>query len=349
MTQLQLAWIFLIFSALSLVVAAGMCLFKDWSERQIEHFGVVKIKVGIEVLQAVPALVAIFGSFASISEKSDWQNPAIVGAICLALARTLNIVVDSRQKAKTDQYKEQAERAELVTKALNSTNVVIRKTVGKMLNGITFIVKKRNQSQQEKMQKKSRSNSADHLDEVRKAFEPRFKLDDLLDDLATSLRETVKHDSLTIPNVRIGLYVLQNDQMEPLHGVSLAQYAYNPFHSHKLHPDRFRITEANNSAHVVQAITKKRTLIVEDCQKASELGEFNFIHEDQNGYLRSLIVYFLGEVHDNKGNLCLAVIAADSDCPNFFKESLLDVFNSMFQDFGLRIQLELSLRVLLKE
>jgi hypothetical protein len=135
--------------------------------------------------------------------------------------------------------------------------------------------------------------------------------------------------------------------MAPLRAINLNNPSYNVFSSYCLHEPSFRLDANEKRAHVVHCVRQRTTIIVEDCIEASNRGAFHFFNEDQQGYLRSMVAYYLGEVCDLDGTMTEAAIAVDTDAPGFFCEGDRDSLEFCLREFGARLKLELLLHSIL--
>ena len=68
---------------------------------------------------------------------------------------------------------------------------------------------------------------------------------------------------------------------------------------------------------------------MEDCLEAARRDEFYFFDEDQKGYLRSMVAYYVDEVCAKDGTLCKAALVIDTDAP---PEEQLDQAMAQLQD-----------------
>jgi len=91
------------------------------------------------------------------------------------------------------------------------------------------------------------------------------------------------------------------------------------------------------------------TIIVEDCVEAEKRKEFHFFNEDQRGYLRSMMAYYLDEVCGLDGTMTVAALVVDTDAPGFFREASRDSLEFCLREFGARLKLELLLHAMLIE
>lgn len=327
MLQTTLYWVFFGLAAAGFVVAGVMVLFRTWTTLILERVGELPPKIIIEIIQTGSALTGVFAAFAPPADKGTWLIPVIAGGVCLLVGRILLLIVDSRQKAEAGRAKA---TAETLTRLLVGVRDAVKQKFARVLDAVRKDIKKPT------------------INHVRDTLTPQPHLDDLLWRMALTLQGPLKPGAPD-PNVRVGVYICRGGKMIPLHGVSLKNPGYNPFKSYDQHARHYQLPANEQSSHVVRCASQKRTIIVEDCERASRTNDFFYTHDDQKNYLRSMVVYHLGEVVDTDGKLADAVIAVDSDVSEFFKASMADVLDRVMQEFGLRVRLEMALQAFLKE
>jgi hypothetical protein len=135
--------------------------------------------------------------------------------------------------------------------------------------------------------------------------------------------------------------------MVPLRAINLYNPGYNVFSSYQRHRSAFQRNEGDNPSHVVTCVRRRGTIIVEDCVAAAGRGEFFFFNDDQRGYLRSMLAYYLDEVCTEDGTMSVAALVIDTDAPGFFREHDRDAWEFCLREFGSRLKLELLLHAML--
>ena len=73
------------------------------------------------------------------------------------------------------------------------------------------------------------------------------------------------------------------------------------------------------------------------------------MEDAQRGYLRSLVAFYLGQVCEEPGTMTEGALVIDTDVAGFFKETERDALTFCFQEFSVRLKLELLLLALLAE
>lgn len=299
---------------------------RNWTTMVLNRLGELPPKIIIECIQFASGFTSILSAFAVAAEKKDWFQPAIASAVSVFVWKVVQIIVDLRQKG-------EAGRAKATSEALTRLLFGIRASVGKKL---------------ERIQKAKSAGKQPTIKHVREALTPEPHLNDLLDQLATVLHGQLQHGSPKV-NVRVGVYVNQSGYMCPIHGISLKNPGYNPFNSYERHKPSYELNLTNRSCHVVRCVVEKRTIVVPDCERAALTGNFFFSHDDQRQYLSSMIAYHLGVVVNGEGNLTEAAITVDADQAGFFKDADRDTLETILQEFGIRIRLELALQSFLEK
>jgi len=289
-----------------------------WMTKRIHRIGELPIKLGLDGLQLFFGFTGIYCSFFDAEVRSNWIVPIILSFVGAGIWKFVQIIVDLRLKS-------ESARAAATSEIL-----------GRLLIGIRDGVSRKTKRVQDAVRRDRRPQTT--IVHVRETLTPNPHLNDLLDQLALVLRR----DASSV-FVRVGVYVNRTGTMEPVHGVSLKNPGYNPFTSHKSNPAFFRVDAADNTSHVVKCVQEKRTILVSDCRKESEIGTFSFADCKQSEYLKSLVVYHLGEVMTDEGHSTEAVIAVDADYPGFFSEAAFSEIQQVLGEFGLRIQLEMAM------
>jgi hypothetical protein len=132
------------------------------------------------------------------------------------------------------------------------------------------------------------------ISQIRIALTPHpHHLGELLQNLAVFYQNQLPGGAGENSNFRVGVYLNVDGVMTPVQGVSLNDSSYTPFRSYQAHQSAFRLDAATNPSHVVICVRQRRMIIVEDCAKAAEAGNFSFFTEDQRSYLRAMVAFFL--------------------------------------------------------
>lgn len=100
---------------------------------------------------------------------------------------------------------------------------------------------------------------------------------------------------------------------------------------------------------MVTCVNRKQMVIVEDCEAAAAKGEFHFFNDNQRGYLRSMMAYYLGEVCCDDGSPAVAALVVDTDSAGYFREADRESLKFWLREFAARIKLELLLHAMLNE
>src|SRR5262249_45149099 len=188
-----------------------------------------------------------------------------------------------------------------------------------------------------------REQSRASLQQVRNALTPEPQLAELLQCIAIFFREQLPDVEVENRNFRVGVYADMERQLTPVYAVDLNNPGYNPFRAYESHPERYQLTAGADAATVVKCVQERRTIIVEDCEKAYEMGEFQYFTAAQRNYIRSMMAYYLGEVCRADGTMVPAALAVDTDSRGFFREVNREYLEFWLREFGTRIKLEMLL------
>ncbi len=290
-------------------------------------------KILTGVVKFVAGVASVGGAYAA-AQKDEWWLPAVLGVVCLVLWEVLEKVIDNRVKATEKADKEALKRAERESESRTELLTVFRDAVADKIKRL--------------MRAMTRRKEKPSVPLVRAALTPDDHLDRLLDSLAAYFAEQRPPDAPATTNFRVGLYATRDGTMTPLRAANLNNPSYDVFTSYSAHRPAFRL-DADRPSHVVTCVKDRRTLIVPDCVAAAEKGEFHFFNDNQRGYLRSMVAYYLGEVCCDDGTAAQAALVIDTDRAGCFTEKDRDSLEFCLREFGARIKLELFLHAVLVE
>lgn len=141
-------------------------------------------------------------------------------------------------------------------------------------------------------------------------------------------------------NFRVGLFAERDGRLEPLDAFDLNTRRHDPFSSYAQHADRYRLDNTASPAHAVRCVREGRTLIVADCEAEPE---FEFFHERQRHYLRSMVAHPLAGFCPDGVNQASAALLIDTDEAGFFREDDREMLEVLLNEFVTRINLEYAL------
>jgi len=177
---------------------------------------------------------------------------------------------------------------------------------------------------------------------LKKALDPRnqiyFHLERLAEFLDCLGRNKQSPDR--VQNFRIGLYVANGNALSPLIGYDRANANYDPFASHVAHAQKFSLDNLDKQSVVAQCILNGRTVIVEDCIKASELGSFHFFSEQQKEYLWSIAAYPIKDFRLESGEPARAALIIDTKIKGYFCEADRIEIETFMDEFVSRLKFE---------
>ncbi len=293
----------------------------------------------VEGVQIVTGVTAIGSAFAAADDKKNWLTPAMAGVACLVLSKAVQLVADWKGKqAKADlqnaadQWKAKAERAE--TEGVNRT---------RLLMALRDPVKRKHRRVEKEADTCTLKREGASIRHVRRALLCKVHLEELLFGLAIYLREQLPDAERALHQVRVGLYIAQDGVMVPLYGVSTSDPNYNPFTSYKEHEHFFRLDSPSHTAHAVQCVRDKTTIVIPDCADAKAKGKLIYFTDSQPTYLKSLAAFYIGKVCGPRGQACDAALVLDASKNGFFRKEDAASLQFTVDEFASRILLELSL------
>ncbi len=201
----------------------------------------------------------------------------------------------------------------------------------------------------ERIAKVEKNKTLPSIEKVRKTLKPSEHLYELLESIGNYFYAENNMDSVAQLNFRVGIYLNIDGDVRPVVGIDLFDPGYSPFVSYEKYPEKFKMENRGDQSNVVKCIQSERTIVVGDCLKESEIGNFSIYHEAQNSYLRSMIAFFLGKCVDEKGNVTTGCLAIDCNAAGFFEQIEKDRLYNLLDSFSLRIKLELMLKHLLND
>ena len=291
------------------------------------------LKILIKAIQLISGVVSLFGAYSVGAEKGEWLPAALSGMACVLVWEAVGQILDHRLKAADRIDKVSLERAEFQGKLRTQLLTVFRFAVdGKV---------RRIRRQLENLPRRFGTP------QIRNTLTPPHHLGELLEKLAVFYGTQLPSGSAENRNFRAGVYLNINGVMTPVQCISLNDASYTPFRSYQHHQPAFRLDAGSNSSHVVKCVRQRRMIVVEDCAKAADEGNFTFFTEEQRSYLRSMVVFYLGEVSRENGTMVEGVLVVDTEATGFFTESDAESIEFCLREFGARLRLEMLLTALL--
>jgi len=292
----------------------------------------LRAKYAARAVQLLSGYVSFRGAYEA-AHKEDWWLPAVTGLVCLVLWELLKDSVDGRVKAADKQDKAALFRAKTESTARTELLAVFRRSVDDKTIRLL-----------RKMEKRKDSAS---VTLIRAALSPDDHLDSLLLAMAVIFHKQLPADAPQTTNFRVGLYALNEGAMEPIRAVNLNNPSYNVFSSFRAHVASFQLTTTEKPSHTVRCVNLRQTIIVEDCEASANAGEFHFFSDNQRGYLRSLLAYYLDQICRDDGTTAVAALVVDTDAAGFFREADRESLEFCLREFAARVKLELSLHAML--
>lgn len=292
------------------------------------------VKIPTKVISLASGSASLIGAYSLGTQKEEWFSPVLAGVVSVAIWETVGFLIDNRIKAADRIDKGELDRAEVQSELRT-----------KLLTVFRFAVDGKARRTRRQLDRPPQKFGLPH---VRNALTPNPHLGELLQSLAVFFQDQLPSGSGENRNFRVGVYANVDHAMKPVQGMSLNDASYTPFSSYDAHQEVFRLESANTRpAHVVNGVRRKGMVIVEDCAKAAERGEFHFFSEGQRSYLRSMVAYYLGEVSREDGTISEGVLVVDTEAAGFFKDSERDSIEFCLREFGARLRLEMFLIALL--
>lgn len=255
------------------------------------------------------------------------------GILCLASWTAVDRVIDNRVK-----LAEGATRSELIA----------AKEEAVALSRLAEVFRALAESKQARLAAALTDMGAKtSLDRLRRALTPETHVVEVLQNLAVYLRKWRAQDCGPNVNVRVALYLGRSGVLRLHKDYDKTHLGGSSFRSYAERPEAFEIGRLENALLVVQCLGTNGVLVVPDCDAASSVGEFQFFHSSQTGYLKSVAAYDLGGACAPTGEVVKAALAIDANREDFFRHADRDELLSILVEFGTRIKLELLLDAVL--
>jgi hypothetical protein len=297
------------------------------------HLGDLWPKIVTKTIQLISGSASLFGAYSVGAQKEEWLPAAIVGLVCVVIWEIVGQLIDNRIRAVERVDKAALGRAEFQSKLRTMLLTVFR-----------FAVDGKARRIRRQLEQPRRKLGTSH---VRNALTPHPHLGELLQNLALFYQTQLPSGAGENCNFRVGVYLNVDGVMTPVQAISLNDSSYTPFRSYQARQAAFRLDAGANPSHVVICVRQRRMIIVEDCAKAADAGDFFFFTEDQRNYLRSMVTFFLGDVSRENGTMAEGVLVVDTEAAGFFKESDRDSIEFCLREFAARLRLEMLLIALL--
>ncbi len=311
------------------------CLIWIWSawKTSVWNFGDLWPKIITKTIQLISGFGSLFATYSFGARKEEWLSAVIWGVICIAVWEIVGQLIDHRVKARDKVDRKALERAEFQSNLRTMLLTVFRFAV----DGKASRIRRHLELSRRKL----------GISQVRNALTPQRHLGELLQNLAVFFQKQLADRTGANRNFRVGVYLEVEGAMTPVQALSLNDSSYTPFRSHQNHRSAFQLSSDTNPSHIVICVRRRQTIVVEDCVKAADQGDFFFFTEDQRSYLRSMVVFYLGEVGREDGTMVHGVLAVDTEAAGFFRESDRDSIEFCLREFAGRLRLEMLLIALL--
>lgn len=290
-------------------------------------------KIITKTIQLASGVVALFGAYSFGASKEEWLPAGFVGIYCVAVWEIVGQLIDNRVKAKDKMDRDALRRAEIQSKLRT-----------RLLSVFRFAVDRKVRRLRRQLEHRRRRIG---ISQVRNALTPHAHLGEVLQNLAVFFQDQLPSGAGENHNFRVGVYLNIDGAMTPVQAISLNDAGYTPFRSYQNHQSAFRLEGGTNPSHVVVCVRQKRMILVEDCGRAAEEGNFSFFTEDQRSYLRSMVAFYLGEVSREDGTMAEGVLVVDTEAAGFFQEAERDSIEFCLREFAGRLRLEMLLIALL--
>jgi hypothetical protein len=297
------------------------------------HLGDLWPKIITKTIQLISGSASLFGAYSVGARKEEWLPAVSAGIACVAVWEIVGQLIDNRIKAVDRIDKAALGRAEFQSKLRTMLLTVFR-----------FAVDSKARRIRRQLEQSRRKLGMPH---IRNALTPQPHLGELLQNLAVFYQSQLPGGAGENCNFRVGVYLNVDGIMTPVQAISLNDSNYTPFRSYQDHQSAYRLDADANPSHVVICVRQRRMIIVEDCAKAADAGDFFFFTEGQRSYLRSMVAFYLGDVSRENGTMAEGVLVVDTEAAGFFKESDRDSIEFCLREFAARLRLEMLLIALL--
>lgn len=288
----------------------------------------------ISVPMQVSSLLSSAGAaFERPEAKADWAANVLVGIAAFAVWTTLQIVIDY--------YSKEEERfASRRLGDIQRRNDAYVWLFGSMRKLVDFKVS----HLRDKLDSRKGNPS---VKGIRECLRTGVELDGFLTAVCQFYIGLVPGQSPKPPNFRAVLYVSQDGYMTPIRGSSHNDNLWEPSPSFEANHAAFALTGCQKPALTVVCVSRQAIVMFGDTLAASDRGEFQFLHADQQSYLRSIIACPLGKVWRPDRKLAQCALVVDTNVPDFFLESDRPFLEFCLREFASRIKLELMLEAML--
>ena len=283
-------------------------------------------------MQILGLLSSVGATFELPHRKEDWLANAIVGAVAFAIWTTLQLRIDHLLKESEHFNFKELERAESLSVAYLGLFGSIRGLLDRKVSHIWNAHRAHKGKLTVKM--------------VGECLRPSVELDDFLTAVCQFFIGLLPVGARAAPNFRAVVYVSQGGFMTPVRGCSYSDSLWEASPSFEANRDAFALAATPSPALAVTCHNRQATVIVADTVAAAGRGEFHFLHDDQRGYLQSILAFPLGNVCRSDRTLAQSVLVVDTNVKDFFREDDRQLLKFCFREFAGRIKLELMLQAM---
>jgi len=284
-------------------------------------------------MQVLSLLSSAGAAFERPEAKADWVPNVAVGIVAFVVWTTLQILIDY--------YLKEGERFNLKrfedSQRRNDAYIWLFGSMRKLVDSKLSHIRGELDSSKGKPTVKG----------IRECLRTGVELDGFLTAVCQFYIGLVPSPAPKPPNFRAVLYVSQGGCMTPIRGSSHNDNLWEPSPSFEANHAAFALTGCQNPALTVVCVSRQATIMFGDTLAASMRGEFQFLHADQQSYLRSIIACPLGKVWRPDRKLAQCALVIDTNVPDFFLESDRLFLEFCLREFASRIKLELMLEAML--
>lgn len=315
--------------ALAMVCFWWRVVSKYYDER-ISKFSLAIVRCLAAISAAVPKLLP-----GGSKNDPEWYSIVSAAAVGYVLWEVVGLIGDSKNK-KDDRITQQR-YASAVRQAIASDYLLVhlRRLVKEKLQRVCQIATQFR-------------GTSPTVTQIRNGLKPDSQVNIALDLLASLFRIDAYSNNNPAQQFRTGLFISRNGQLEIVAAFDSNTNGHRPFTSATNFASRYSLENVENPSHAVRCLQKGEMIIVEDCWESEKTREFEFFHDGQRQYLRSMVAYPVDGFTLDGMTPCGAAILIDTNTPKFFLSADRDRIRQIFDDFAARIRLEYAIKGLME-
>ncbi len=293
----------------------------------------------IAAASAVASKSATVPTGTPLSEQ-PWVTTTLIAVSGYLLWEFAGAIGDHKYKAAKDRAKSEYEQ-EIETLTQDREDAVRQSIwLRRVMSHLRILANEKLQRVKRTVQQSTAARGS--LSETRNALAPSEQIKVILENLASLLHiEVASSRGNYEQNFRVGLYAELNGVLTPIDAFDLKTRSHDPFISFERHCDRFRLDNTTNPSHAVRCVLEGRMLIVPDC---ANHPIFQFFHDQQKNYLRSLVAFPLPDFSPDGGVRVRAALLLDTDVAGYFQEKDAESIRIYLEEFAVRLAIEYAIR-----